>query len=60
VPQTDRPNAPIYIDVFSMDFYSESVGTRVWFAMIVLPTLTSLTEFIAVVTDDVQPCSNVQ
>jgi len=30
VPQTDSPNARIYIDVFSMEFYSESVGTRVW------------------------------
>jgi len=31
VPQTDSPNAPIYIDVFAMEFYSQSVGTRVWF-----------------------------
>jgi hypothetical protein len=30
------------------------------FATIVLPTLTSLTEFIVVVTEDMQPCGNIQ
>jgi hypothetical protein len=45
---------------FLWNFIQNRLVRGFGFATIVLPTLTSLTEFVVDVPDEVQPCGNVQ